>query len=139
MSGNYKGEVEINSQSALISVRKVLRELTESIGFGITDITRIITAASELVRNVLIYAESGVMYWILIKNSEKIGIELVFKDSGPGISDIEKAMIDGFSTGKGLGKGLSGVKRLMDEMEISSEVGKGTYIRIKKWLKIKND
>ena len=139
MSENYKGEVEINSQSALISVRKVLRELTESIGFGITDITRIITAASELVRNVLIYAESGVMDWILIKNSEKIGIELVFKDSGPGISDIEKAMIDGFSTGKGLGKGLSGVKRLMDEMEISSEVGKGTYIRIKKWLKIKND
>ena len=135
MGEKPKGEIEIKTQNALISVRKILRQLADSLGFGITDITRIITAASELVRNILIYAESGVMYWFLIFNDDKKGIELVFQDEGPGILDIDKATTDGYSTGKGLGKGLSGVKRLMDEMEITSEIGKGTCIKIKKWLR----
>jgi serine/threonine-protein kinase RsbT len=135
LNNEIKREIEIKSEIALIRVRRILRKITETMGFRTTDITRIITAASELVRNVVIYAENGIMSWDILTYNDKKAIKLIFKDNGPGIPDIEKAMEPGFSTGKGQGMGLSGVKRLMDEMEIISEVGKGTTVIIKKWLK----
>ncbi len=135
MNSEIKGEIEINNETALVRIRRILRKITETMGFRTTDITRIITAASELGRNIVIYAKNGVMTWNILTHNDEKGIQLDFKDNGPGISDIENAMKPGFSTGNGQGMGLSGVKRLMDEMKITSEVGKGTTIIIKKWLK----
>jgi serine/threonine-protein kinase RsbT len=127
--------VTIRSESDIVTVRKVARCAAEALGFGITDVTRIVTAASELARNVFLYAGSGVMQWRELDAGGAAGIELKLEDNGPGIANIEQAMEAGYSTSGGLGLGLPGAKRLMDEMEISSQVGKGTIVTIKKWLK----
>ncbi len=115
--------------------RKVVRDAATVLGFGITDVTRIVTAASELTRNIYHYAQSGVMRWRSLNQDLRVGLELTFEDSGPGIPDVERAMEVGFSTSKGLGLGLPGAKRLMDEMTIQSTVGKGTTVVVRKWLK----
>ncbi len=125
----------IESEGDVVSVRKTVRNAAEALGFGITDVTRIVTAASELARNISLYAGVGTMRWCQLDTSSSIGIELKFDDRGPGIADIEQAMETGYSTGGGLGMGLPGTKRLMDEMEIRSEFGKGTTVIVRKWLK----
>ena len=109
--------------------RKVVRDAATALGFGMTDVTRIVTAASELTRNIYHYAESRRHALALAEPGGRVGLELIFEDSGPGIADIDKAMEAGFTTGKGLGMGLPGSKRLMDEMTIESKVGKGTTVR----------
>ena len=128
-------EIALRAETDIVVVRKSVRESATRLGFGITDVTRIITAASELARNVFLYAGSGVVRCRVLNRSDKVGLELVVEDQGPGIADIEQAMQPGYTTGKGLGLGLPGAKRLMDEMEIESEVGKGTKITVKKWRK----
>lgn len=133
MADEYEGKVGINSERDLMTARKIVRDTVTAMGFGVTDVTRIVTAASELTRNVFRYAGSGVMHWRKVNTSGSVGIELLFEDQGPGISDIEQAMEMGYTTSGGLGLGLPGAKRLMDEMEIESEVGKGTRITVKKW------
>ena len=127
----------IQNETDIIKARKIARELAKEIGFGVTDITRIITAVSELARNVVNYANHGKMKSNRINSSinSKDGIEFIFNDEGPGIPNIELALKEGYSTGNGLGMGLPGVKRLMDEMEVSSEIGKGTLVIIRKWLR----
>lgn len=135
MSTLLAGKVDISSEGDIILARKVARDAASEMGFGITDVTRVVTAASELARNISHYAGSGTMTWRRIESNSKTGIELCFVDEGPGIANIELAMTPGHSTGGGLGMGLSGSKRLMDEMEIWSEVGKGTKVTIRKWLK----
>jgi serine/threonine-protein kinase RsbT len=115
--------------------RKVVRDAATALGFGLTDVTRIVTAASELTRNIYHYAKSGVVRWRSLNQAAKVGLELTFEDSGPGIPDVPKAMEVGFSTGHGLGMGLPGAKRLMDELVIESTVGKGTTVVVRKWLK----
>lgn len=135
MSAGPMSEVPIRSEADIVTAREAIRDAATALGFGITDVTRIVTAASELTRNIYQYAGSGVMRWrVLVQNGEN-GIELIFEDQGPGIADMTRAMTPGFSTGKGMGMGLPGSKRLMDEMTIQSEVGKGTTICVKKWLK----
>lgn len=114
---------------------KLVRNAATALGFGITDVTRIVTAASELTRNVYQYAGSGVMRWQTVSSSAGVGLELTFEDRGPGIPDVAKAMQSGFTTAKGLGLGLPGAKRLMDEMSIESRVGKGTTVQVRKWLR----
>ena len=130
---DFSGEVSIHSEKDIILARKSVREVATAMGFGITDVTRIVTAASELVRNIYVYANSGVMRWRVLR-SPRAGLELIFEDEGPGISDITRAMEPGYTTGSGLGMGLPGSKRLMDEMDVSSEVGKGTTVCARKWL-----
>ena len=133
MNHGRQGELRINSEMDIVSARKTVREVAASIGFGATDVTRIVTAASELARNVSLYAGSGVMRWSVLDNeSRTAGIELVFEDHGPGIENIEQAMERGYTTGGGLGMGLPGAERLMGELEIQSEVGKGTTVTIRK-------
>lgn len=129
------GQVEIRSESDIVAVRRAIRDAAAQIGFGLTDITRIVTAASELARNVFKYGGGGVVEWRQIKHATAAssGIELRFIDQGPGIPDINLALQEGYSTGKGLGLGLPGAKRLMDEMEIQSTVGQGTTVTLKKW------
>jgi serine/threonine-protein kinase RsbT len=127
------GELAIQTEGDIVATRHTVREIAVQIGFGITDITRIVTAASELARNVYKYGGGGTLRWRRLSSRERIGIELRFIDQGPGIPDISKALEVGYSTGKGLGLGLPAAKRLMDELDIESSPGQGTCVTLKKW------
>ena len=133
MNAPHAGEVQIHSESDIVATRRTVRTAATQLGFGITDVTRIVTAASELARNVFLYAGSGIMRWQALDTGGRIGIELTFEDCGPGITDVEQAMQAGYTSGGGLGMGLPGAKRLMDEFDIASESGKGTIVTAKKW------
>ncbi|HBC94570.1 MAG TPA: anti-sigma regulatory factor [Pelotomaculum sp.] len=133
MSADAHGEIIIDKEIDIIVVRKTVRDVAAKLNFGITDVTRIVTAASELARNVFLYAGSGVMKWRVLNSSVAVGMELIFIDHGPGIADLEQVMHEGYSSSGGLGLGLPGSRRLMDELEITSQVGKGTTVTIKKW------
>jgi serine/threonine-protein kinase RsbT len=128
------GQVQIRSEGDIVDVRKRVREEATRLGFGITDVTRIVTAASELARNTFMYAKSGVMEWRTLEASVGVGLELVFTDNGPGIANQELAMQQGYSTSGGLGLGLPGAKRLLDEFELESVPGRGTRVTGRKWL-----
>lgn len=129
-------QVSIEDESDIVSVRRAVREIAVGAGFGITDVTRIVTAASEMARNVFKYAGKGAMHWRRLEEKDRYGIELRFVDEGPGIEDISLALQEGYTTANGLGLGLPGAKRLMDELEIKSTVGKGTTVTLKKWRMI---
>jgi serine/threonine-protein kinase RsbT len=130
-----EGEVRIASESDIVTARKIVRAQAAALGFGVTDVTRIVTAASELTRNIYRYAGCGFMRWRCLYAAQDAGLELVFADEGPGIADVDKALESGYTTGNGLGMGLPGAKRLMDELEVCSEVGKGTTITARKWMR----
>ena len=134
MTFSHNDKVDITSESDIVQVRTTVRETAINIGFGVTDVTRIVTAASELARNIYRFAGTGVMYLKTLDNGGRKGIELIFEDSGPGIENIEVAIGEGYTTGNGLGLGLPGTQRLMDEMEIDSKVDTGTTVRVVKWL-----
>ena len=125
--------IEIVSIEGIVTARQKVRKLAGEIGFGIVDQTRIATAVSELARNIYNYAAKG-MVTIFVLEGDRKGIQVICEDNGPGISDIDLAMTNGYSTSKSLGLGLPGAKRLVDEFQIESEVGKGTRITITKWL-----
>jgi len=133
MNEGSQGEVKIQTEADIAVARRAVRDVASKIGFGVTEIARIVTAASELGRNVHKYAGSGVMRWNALSNGTSSGLELRFEDQGPGIADVNEALREGHTTGGGLGMGLPGAKRLMDEMEIASEVGKGTTVTVRKW------
>jgi serine/threonine-protein kinase RsbT len=134
MTANVQqGELRIDSESDIVAARKAIRDAATGLSFGITDVTRIVTAASELARNAFLYAGSGVMRWRALDEKGQVGIELIFEDQGPGIPDVVQAMQQGYSSKGGLGLGLPGAKRLMDELEIESTVGQGTTILTRKW------
>ena len=115
--------------------RGEVRSLAASIGFRMIDQTRLATVASELARNVVKYARRGRMIAQPLDAPQgRPGLRLIFEDNGPGIADIEAAMRDGFTTGRGLGKGLPGSKRLVDEFKIESGVGRGTRVTVVRWL-----
>lgn len=135
MSELTQGNVPIKSENDIIVARRAVRDLAAGLSFGVTDVTRIVTAASELARNVFLYAGAGVMWWSTFDRNGSVGLELTFEDKGPGIPDIELAMKPGYGTSRGLGLGLPGAKRLMDEMVIHSEAGKGTSVTVRKWLR----
>jgi len=125
--------VEIKDESDILTSRRMVRDESAKIGFGIVDQTKLATATSELSRNIYRYAGEGTVYIVEIKKPR--GIKIVFEDQGPGIEDPELAMQEGYSTTPGsLGMGLSGAKRLVDDMTIESEPGKGTKIEIFKYL-----
>ena len=136
MNGLLESELPIESEGDLVTARRAVRDAATALGFGITDVTRIVTAASELTRNIYQYAGSGCLRWQSLNVEGCVGIELTFEDHGPGIPDLAKAMESGFTTGRGLGLGLPGAKRLMDEMTIESQVGQGTRVRVRKWRRI---
>jgi len=136
MSAEPQREMPIRSESDIVTTRRTVREVAQGLGFGFTDVTRIVTATSELARNVVLYAGSGVIRWRELGISGKVGVELTLEDNGPGITNIEQAMQEGYTTSGGLGLGLPGTKRLMDEFEIASEVGKGTRITVRKWRRL---
>ena len=136
MSGAGEGEMVIANENDIVMARKAVRDVTTGMGFGVTDVTRIVTAASELTRNIYLYAGNGIMRWRVLDEDEyHHGVELTFEDHGPGIENLEQAMLPGYTSGKGLGMGLPGSKRLMDEMEVDTAVGRGTVVKIRKWLR----
>lgn len=124
----------VNNENDIISVRSYGRNIAIKTGFGVVDQCRITTAISELARNAVVHGGGGFVTIRTIQN-EKQGIEIICRDEGPGIADIELALHGGYSTTGGLGIGLSGAKRLMDEFEIISNVNKGTTVKIRKWIK----
>lgn len=117
----------------VIPFRNQVKEAAVKVGMGILNQTKLITAASELVRNLLKYGGGGTAEIEVVSNGRENGIRLIFSDKGPGIKDIDLAMKDGFSTGKSLGLGLPGTKRLVNEFNIKSVVGEGTTVTIIKW------
>ena len=128
-----KEAMSITREVDVIPFRNRLKEYAVKVGMSLVNQTKIITAASELARNMLKYAGGGQATIEVVSKGRENGIRLIFRDEGPGIPDIKKAMADGFSTGKSLGLGLPGTKRLVSEFDIQSEVGKGTTVTITKW------
>jgi serine/threonine-protein kinase RsbT len=135
MAKELPSETPIQTEGDLVLVRRMAREAATQAGFGPTDVTRIVTASSELARNIFKYAGRGRMRWQTIVQGDRSGILLEFQDDGPGIADVQLAMQEGYSSSGGLGMGLPGAKRLVDELEISSSAGKGTVVTLKKWLR----
>ncbi|HET9361121.1 MAG TPA: anti-sigma regulatory factor [Vicinamibacterales bacterium] len=125
--------VRIQSSTDIVIARQQGRALAAQAGFSNSNLTIIATAISEVARNIVEYAKEGEVVLTLLNNAGSAGIKIVALDHGPGIADIATVMRDGYSTGKGLGIGLPGSRRLMDEFEIASEVGKGTTVTMKKW------
>jgi serine/threonine-protein kinase RsbT len=128
-----KDEMAIAREQDVVPFRNRAKEYAVRIGMGIVNQTKLITAASELARNMLKYARGGQTVIEVISKGGDRGIRLTFTDKGPGISDIQVAMQDGYSTGKSLGLGLPGARRLVSEFDIQSQPGKGTTITIIKW------
>lgn len=128
-----KDRMPIIKEQDVVPFRNRVKEYATKIGMGLVNQTKLITAASELVRNMLRYASGGETLIEVISQGRENGIRLTFTDKGPGIPNIEQAMKDGFSTGKSLGLGLPGTKRLVSEFDIKSIVGKGTTVMIVKW------
>jgi len=127
--------VPIRSDLDIVTARVEGRELAKELGFGVIDQARIATAISELTRNIVQYAEQGEATMRPVEVGGRVGLEIICQDEGPGIPDVGLAMQDGFSTSTSLGMGMPGAKRLMDEFEIESEVGFGTTVTIRKWLR----
>ncbi len=135
MNPDQQGELRITSEGDIVAARKAIRNAATALGFGLIDVTRIVTATSELTRNIYQYAGAGVMRWRTLTKGTAVGLEVAFEDQGPGMADINLALQPGFSTGRGMGLGLPGAKRLTDEMTITSSIGKGTLVEVRKWLK----
>lgn len=123
----------ISRENDVVPFRNRVKEYAIKIGMSLLNQTKLITGASELVRNMLKYGGGGVVTIEILSKFRDNGIRLIFEDKGPGIPNIEKAMQDGFTTGKSMGLGLPGTKRLMNEFDIKSDLGKGTKITVVKW------
>jgi serine/threonine-protein kinase RsbT len=130
--GHMVLQLPIESSEDVVLARRKVRNTAAEMGFSLVDQTRIVTAVSELARNVVVHAQSGTM--TVFRPAERPGLKIVFEDNGPGIVDIGKAMQDSYSSSGSLRLGLQGAKRLSDAMEITHRPGKGTVIAITKWL-----
>ncbi len=126
-------KMPVRSEQDIVMVRKVVRKLSQESSFSLVDQTKMVTAASELARNTLIHGGGGVLLWEQLIDGARKGVRLAFEDQGPGIPNLELAMMDGWTSGNGLGMGLSGTKRLVNDFSIESEPGKGTRVTIVRW------
>jgi serine/threonine-protein kinase RsbT len=123
----------LRSSEDVVRVRRIVRDWAVSLGFSLVDQTKVVTAASELARNVIVHGGGGDFRIESLNNDARRGLRLTFSDEGPGIVDMEQAMKDGFTTGEGLGLGLGGAKRLVNEFLIDSKPGRGTTVVITRW------
>ncbi|GAB2564879.1 ATP-binding protein [Dyella jejuensis] len=128
-----QGTHSIRVEQDVVLARQAVRRLAQTCGLRLVDQTKLVTAASELARNTVIYGRGGDMDWTLLEENGRRGLRLHFRDKGPGIADIQKAMTDGWTTGGGLGLGLTGAKRLVSEFELDSAPGAGTRVTITQW------
>ena len=125
--------IAVRGQHDIVNVRQVVRGWCLTIGMGLVDLTKMVTAASEIARNTVEYGGGGTLQLEELRDGLRHGLRLVFEDNGPGIPDIDRAMTDGYTSGTGMGLGLGGTKRLVDEFDISSTPGVGTRVSITKW------
>jgi len=130
-----EARVVITHDGDVVTARQLGRDMAKQTGFYGSDLTLIATAISEIARNIVSYAQRGEIVFNALEEGQRRGLLVVARDEGPGIPNIELAMRDGFSTGKSLGLGLPGARRLMDEFEIESEIGKGTTVIMRKWVR----
>lgn len=128
-----QGTLPVRVEQDVVLARQAVRQAAVACGLRLVDQTKLVTAASELARNAVIYGGGGQMQWQTVERGLRRGVRLLFADQGPGIADIALAMTDGWTSGKGMGLGLSGSRRLVDEFELDSAAGKGTRITITKW------
>ena len=133
MTSQTSGAAPLRSEHDIVRARQVVRRLTQEMGFSLVDQPKMVTAASELARNALVYGRGGEMSWEMINGIERRGLKLEFADQGPGIPDLKLALTDGWTSGSGLGMGLSGAKRLVNEFDIDTKVGGGTRVTIVRW------
>ena len=126
--------LRLKGQEDVMRVRQAARRWAVELGFGLVDQTKIVTAVSELGRNAVVYGGGGTATGEIVREATRTGLRITFVDTGPGIADIPLALSDHYGTGQGLGLGLGGAKRLMDEFRIDSHVGEGTTIAITRWL-----
>jgi serine/threonine-protein kinase RsbT len=127
------GSMPLTGENDIVMSRQTVRKLTQALKFSLVDQTKMITAASELSRNTVVYGGGGEMRWQMLTQGVKSGLKLEFEDHGPGIPDVAQALIDGWTSGGGLGMGLSGSRRLVNEFDIRTEVGVGTCVTIVRW------
>ena len=125
--------MELRSAADVVAVRQLVRTWAVEAGFSLVDQTKMVTAASELARNTIDYGGGGVVRLELLTEGARRGLRVAFEDHGPGIPDVEKALTDHYTTGNGLGLGLGGARRLVNEFDISSRVGEGTRVVITRW------
>lgn len=122
--------VPVEEELDIVTARQAGRDISRRLGFNLVDQTRITTAISELARNIVLYAGGGTITIRAVQENNIFGVEIIAQDQGPGIDDVDKAMEDGFSTSNGLGAGLPGVRRLMDEFQLITSPGQGTTVRV---------
>ena len=133
MPAEPRETLEIHSSADVVAVRQAARALAERVGFSLVEQTKLVTAASELARNTIDYGGGGSVRLELVENGVRRGVRLTFEDQGPGIVDIAMALKDGYTTGNGLGLGLSGARRLVNDFTIDSSPGNGTRVMIARW------
>lgn len=133
MNSDRPEVVPLKTPADVVIARQKVRQWATELRFTLVDQTKLVTAASELARNALDHGKGGQMSIEVLNGGPRTGLKLVFADQGPGIPDIQQALKDGFTTGSGMGLGLGGSKRLVNEFEIQSEVGKGTTISVIRW------
>ena len=127
--------IEVGTDQDVVRVRQLVRTIAVSAKLSLVDQTKLVTAASELARNTLVYGGGGTVEVTRVDNGRRQGLRIVFADQGPGIADLDLALTDGYTTGNGLGLGLSGARRLVDEFSIDTAVGRGTTITVTKWCR----
>jgi serine/threonine-protein kinase RsbT len=133
MPATKKGEASLRSEQDIVLARQLVRKLTQELSFSLVDQTKMVTAASELARNAYTYGRGGTLHWEIVEDGMRWGLRLLFADEGPGIPNMELAMTDGWTSGKGMGMGLTGARRLVNDFEIDSAVGAGTRVTITRW------
>ncbi len=123
----------LRSEHDIVMSRQTVRQLAQALRFSLVDQTKMVTAASELSRNTVVYGRGGEMRWQTLSDGARNGLRLWFEDHGPGIPDLELALTDGWTSGSGLGVGLSGSRRLVNEFDIRTKVGEGTCVTVTRW------
>ena len=132
-SDSRSGSVALVSERDIVVCRQLVRKLAQELKFTLVDQTKMITAASELSRNTIVYGNGGEMRWEFVTQDHRTGLRLAFEDRGPGIPDTDLAMTDGWTSGTGMGIGLSGSRRLVNDFELRTVVGQGTCVTITRW------
>ena len=135
MSSAVPERLTIATDQDVVRVRQLVRTFAVAVKLSLVDQTKLVTAASELARNTLVYGGGGTVEVQRVENGRRSGIKIVFADQGPGIVDLDLALTDGYTTGGGMGLGLSGARRLVDEFDINTAVGQGTSITVTKWCR----
>lgn len=133
MTVRSSGTQPIRIEQDVVLARQTARKLAQECGMRLIDLTKLVTAVSELARNTMVYGGGGDMDWQIIEDGVRVGLSLTFRDEGPGIPDLKLAMTDGWTSGGGLGLGLTGAKRLVDDFELDTAPGAGTRVTICKW------